>query len=267
MASRPAEIITGQALEKMRAAAAVAVQAFEMISPHVKVGVTTEALNEICHRFLVDEMKVTPAPLTKGFPKAICTSPNRVVCHGVPNDKPLRDGDILNIDISLEKDGYFADTCRMYLIGKNVSVQAKRIVQCAQECLYVGIALVKPGVSLRTIGRAIEKKARAYGYSVVREFCGHGIGSSLHQAPQVLHYDDPRGDDDVLKPGMTFTIEPMVNVGKADIKVLPDKWTVVTRDQSLSAQYEHTLLVTDTGVEVLTLRPEESMDAIMAFAG
>jgi methionyl aminopeptidase len=249
----------------MRIASKMAVSVLEMIAEHVKPGVTTNELNDICHRYMVDELKAIPAPLGyHGFPKSICTSPNRVVCHGIPDDKPIKDGDILNIDISLSKDGAFADTCKMFIIG-DCSIQAKRVVKCAQECIYSGIAVVAPGVSLREIGRAIEKRAKSYGYSVVLEYCGHGIGSALHQEPQVLHYDHPDSDKVILKEGMTFTIEPMINVGKSATKTMPDKWTVVTKDRSLSAQYEHTILVTNTGFDILTLRKEESLADILEY--
>lgn len=252
-------------IEKMREVAKLAVDVLEMIAPYVKPGVTTDELNDICHRHMVEIQKAKPAPLGyHGFPKSICTSPNRVVCHGIPDDKPLKEGDILNIDISLSRDGVFADTCKMFLIGE-CGIQAKRIVKCAQESIYAGIAAVEPGKSLREIGKAIEKQARSYGYSVVREYCGHGIGFSLHEDPQVLHYDHPSSEKTILTPGMVFTIEPMINVGKKDVKILPDGWTVVTKDRSLSAQFEHTILVTDTGFEVLTLRKEESLQDILNF--
>ncbi|OGT59944.1 MAG: type I methionyl aminopeptidase [Gammaproteobacteria bacterium RIFCSPHIGHO2_12_FULL_45_12] len=251
-------------IEKMRVSARLAVSVLEMIEPHVKPGVTTNELNDICHRYMVHELKCVPAPLGyHGFPKSICTSLNRVVCHGIPDDKPLKSGDILNIDISLSKDGAYADTCKMFLVGE-CSIQSKRIVKCAQEAIYAAIAIVKPGISLRDIGRAISIKAREYGYSIVRDFCGHGIGESLHEAPQVLHYDSRDSEHFILQAGMTFTIEPMINVGRKEVSVLKDGWTVVTKDHSLSAQYEHTLLVTETGFDILTLRKEESLTDIMA---
>jgi methionyl aminopeptidase len=250
-------------IERMRASAKIAVDAFTMIAPHVKVGVSTNTLNTLCHDFIVQHGAV-PAPLGyKGFPKSICTSPNAVICHGIPNDLPLQEGDILNIDISLSKDGAFADTCKMFFLGKP-SIMAKRIVKAAQEATYAGIAQVRPGQSLRAIGRAIEYCARQYKYSVVRDFCGHGVGERLHQEPTVLHYDDPSMDHYILTPGMTFTIEPMINVGSYQTRILKDGWTVMTRDRSLSAQYEHTLLVTETGVDILTLRPEEDLKTIFS---
>jgi methionyl aminopeptidase len=259
-------IKTREQIEKMREAGKLAVNVLEMIEPYVKPGITTNELDAICHRFMVDELKAKPAPLGyHGFPKSICTSPNRVVCHGIPDDKPIKDGDILNIDVSLSRDGVFADTCKMFFVG-DCSIQAKRIVKCAQECTYAGISVVGPGVSLREIGKAIDKQARLYGYSVVREFCGHGIGEALHEEPQILHYDNPSSEKTILQPGMTFTIEPMINVGKKEVKVLSDGWTVVTKDRSLSAQYEHTILITETGFEILTLRKEESMAEIYEFA-
>ena len=255
----------GEKIEKMRIAAKLAVDVLEMIAPYVKPGVTTDELNTICHNYMVDVQKAKPAPLGyHGFPKSICTSPNRVVCHGIPDDKALKDGDILNIDVSLSRDGVFADTCKMFLVGE-CGIQAKRIVKCAQESIYAGIAAVVPGRSLRDVGQAIEKHAHSYGYSVVREFCGHGIGFSLHEEPQVLHYDSAGSEKLIIKPGMTFTIEPMINVGKKDVKTLSDGWTVVTKDRSLTAQYEHTILVTETGFDILTLRNEESLDDILAL--
>ncbi|MFM8454011.1 MAG: type I methionyl aminopeptidase [Gammaproteobacteria bacterium] len=252
-------------ISKMRIASRIAASTLEMIGEYVKPGVTTNKLNEICHEYIIRH-DAKPAPLGyKGYPKSICTSPNYVICHGIPNDKPLKDGDILNIDVSLSKNGAFGDTCKMFFVGNKISRMGERIVQCAQECLYLGINEVKEGAPIRNIGRAIEKQARHYGYSVVREFCGHGIGEVLHKEPQILHYDDP-SQKAVLTLGMTFTIEPMINVGKPDLKILPDGWTAVTKDHSLSAQYEHTLVVTEQGVEILTLREEEDLQQILNFA-
>lgn len=257
------KFLDDEKLQKMRYAGTLAAQVLEMIEPHIKAGVTTNHLNEICHNYMVNELQCIPAPLGyRGFPKSICTSANRVVCHGIPNDKPLKNGDILNIDVSLSKDGFFSDTNKTYFVGE-ASILAKRIVKCAQHCAYSGIALVAPGVNLRTIGNMIERCARSYGYSVVHEFCGHGIGTKLHQDPQVLHYDHPESERIILEQGMTFTIEPMINVGKRYVRVLKDGWTVVTKDHSLSAQFEHTILVTHDGFEVLTLRRDESIEEIM----
>ena len=244
-------------INKMRVAGRMAAQVLEMIAPHVQVGVTTDHLNQLCHDFTVTEQQAIPAPLNyHGFPKSICTSLNHVVCHGIPNEKPLKAGDILNIDITVLNDGYHGDTSQMFLLG-NCSILAKRLVRVTQECLYLAIKQAKPGKRLGDIGAAIQRHAESHGYSVVREYCGHGIGRAFHEeALQVLHYGAP-GTGLVLEPGMTFTIEPMINAGKAPTKLLSDGWTAVTRDHSLSAQWEHTLLVTDSGVEILTLRNEE----------
>ena len=247
-------------IEAMRVAGRLTAQALMMIGEHVKKGVTTNELNEICHEFITKEHDAIPAPLDyNGFPKSICTSPNYVVCHGIPNDKKLKDGDILNIDVSLSKNGYYGDSCLMFFIGKP-SIMAQRLVQCAQEVIYLAIAQVKPGINLKNIGKLIQQHVeKKYNYSVVREFCGHGVGKSLHEENfQVLHYYEPKSADLILEPGHTFTIEPMINAGKRDIKILSDEWTVVTKDRSLSAQFEHTLLVTDTGFEILTLRDGEA---------
>lgn len=252
-------------ISRMRVACKIAAATLDVISPYVRPGVTTNELNDRCHAYIL-EQGAQPAPLGyKGFPKSICTSPNHVICHGIPNDKPLKEGDILNIDISLSKEGAFGDTCKMFFVGQKTSILAQRIVKCAQSCLYAGIRQVAAGKPLKNIGKAIEIQAKKYNYSVVREFCGHGIGESLHTSPQILHYYDPH-ETQVIKAGMTFTIEPMINVGKPDLKILSDGWTAVTKDHSLSAQYEHTLLVTETGVEILTLRPEEDLSSIFAIA-
>lgn len=250
-------IKTPDEIEKMRVAGRLASEVLTMIGPHVKAGVTTEELNTICHDYIVNEQNAIPAPLNyHGFPKSICTSVNHQVCHGIPGKKVLKEGDIINIDVTVIKDGYHGDTSKMFIIGKP-SVKAQNIVENAQECLYIGIDMVKPGVYLGDIGHAIQKHAEKNRFSIVREYCGHGIGRVFHEEPQVMHYGTP-GTREKLEAGMTFTIEPMVNVGKPQVKLLPDKWTVVTKDHSLSAQWEHTLLVTDTGVEILTLRDEES---------
>lgn len=249
-------IKTEEEIEKMRVAGRLAAQVLEMITPHVQPGITTNELNEICHDFIVNEQKAIPAPLNyKGFPKSICTSPNHVICHGIPNDKKLKEGDILNVDVTVIKDRYHGDTSKMFEVG-NTSVLAKRLVKIARECLLKGIEIVKPGTTLGDIGHVIQSYAESQRFSVVREYCGHGIGDVFHEEPQVLHYGHPNTGL-VLEPGMTFTIEPMINAGKRFTKLLPDKWTVITKDRSLSAQWEHTILVTQTGVEILTKREEE----------
>ncbi len=243
-------------IEKMRIAGQLAADVLDMIGPHVNAGITTNELDKICHDFIVDEQQAIPAPLNyHGFPKSICTSVNHQVCHGIPSDKRLKKGDVINIDITVIKDGFHGDTSKMFMVGKP-NVAAIRLSDVAQTALYIGINMVKPGVKLGDIGHAIQTYSESQHCSVVREYCGHGIGEQFHEEPQVLHYG--KADTGItLKEGMTFTIEPMVNNGKRDIKVLPDKWTVVTKDHKLSAQWEHTLYVTADGVEILTLRDEE----------
>ena len=259
-------IKTPEEIQKMRAAGRLAAEVLEVIAPHVRAGVTTGELDRICHDHIVDVQGAVPAPLNyHGFPRSICTSVNHQVCHGIPGDRVLKSGDIVNIDITVIKDGYHGDTSQMFLIGE-VSVQARRISQVSRECLLIGIAKVRPGIELREIGRAIQRHAEANGCSVVREYCGHGIGRQFHEDPQVLHYDDPKVQL-VLQPGMTFTIEPMVNAGKRQVKVLPDGWTVVTKDHSLSAQWEHTVLVTESGFEVLTVSAQMPAPARTATPG
>ena len=249
-------IKTPEAIEKMRVSARLAAEALEMITPYVKPGVTTDELNQICHDYIVNEQQAFPSSLGyNGFPKSMCTSINHVVCHGIPSDRVLKSGDILNIDITVLKDGYHGDTSKMFLIGK-VSVLAERLVRVTQECLYRGIAVVKPGCTIGDIGAAIQQHAHANRFTVVREYCGHGIGQNMHEDPQILHYG-VAGQGMVLQEGMTFTIEPMINAGKAGVKLLSDDWTVVTKDHSLSAQWEHIVLVTKDGHEVLTRRSEE----------
>ena len=251
-------IKTPEEIQKMRVAGHLAAEVLEVVAPHVQAGVTTEELDRVCHDHIVRVQGAVPAPLNyHGFPKSICTSVNQQVCHGIPGDRVLRGGDIVNIDVTVIKDGYYGDTSQMFLIGE-VSVQARRVSQVSRECLLLGLAEVRAGASLRTIGRVIQRHAEANGCSVVREYCGHGIGREFHEDPQVLHYDDPKTSL-VLQPGMTFTIEPMLNAGKRQVKVLPDGWTIVTKDHSLSAQWEHTVLVTPEGCEVLTLRSDESL--------
>lgn len=251
-------IKSGEEIEKMRVAGRLAADVLVMIGPHVKPGVTTGELDRICHDYIVEEQKAVPAPLNyHGFPKSICTSVNHQVCHGIPGDRRLKDGDIINIDITVIKDGYHGDTSVMFCVGEP-SIMARRVTEVARECLYIGIRMVKPGIQLGDIGHAIQTHAEANNCSVVREYCGHGIGREFHEEPQVLHYGSA-GTGLVLEPGMTFTIEPMVNAGKRHVKLLPDRWTVVTKDRSLSAQWEHTILVTEAGYEVLTKRPDEEL--------
>ncbi|WP_223295203.1 type I methionyl aminopeptidase [Allochromatium vinosum] len=248
-------IKTPEAIEKMRIACRLAADVLDMIEPHVQPGVTTEELDRLCHDYIVDHHAI-PAPLDyRGFPKSICTSINHQVCHGIPSNKRLKKGDIVNIDITVIKDGYHGDTSRMFFVGEP-SVLARRLVTVTQQAMMLGIAAVKPEATLGDIGHVIQRFVETQGYSVVREYCGHGIGEEFHEDPQVLHYGKP-GEGLRLKPGMCFTIEPMVNAGKRFIKVLPDGWTVVTKDRSLSAQWEHTILVTETGHEILTLRAAE----------
>ncbi len=245
-------------IEKMRVAGRLAAEVLEMIEPHVRPGVTTEELDRLCHDYIVNEQQAIPAPLNyKGFPKSICTSINHVVCHGIPNDKPLKEGDIVNLDITVIKDGYFGDTSKMFLVGK-VPEWAVRLCQVTQECLYKGISVVRPGARLGDVGEIIQKHAEKNGYSVVREYCGHGIGNVFHEEPQVLHYGRA-GTGLELKAGMTFTIEPMINQGRYETRLLGDGWTAITKDRKLSAQYEHTLLVTETGCEILTLRSDDTI--------
>lgn len=245
-------IKTPEEVEKMRVAGRLAAQVLDMIEPHVTAGVTTEELNRMCHDFIVDVQDAVPAPLNyKGFPKSICTSVNHVICHGIPGDKKLKNGDIINIDITVIKDGFHGDTSRMFCVGKT-SIRANRLVQICHEAMVLGIQQVKPGARLGDIGQVIQKFAEKSGFSVVREYCGHGIGRVFHEEPQVLHYGTA-GTGMELVPGMTFTIEPMLNAGRKETRLLPDGWTVVTRDHSLSAQWEHTILVTDDGFEVLTV--------------
>ncbi|MBP8202827.1 MAG: type I methionyl aminopeptidase [Pseudomonas sp.] len=251
-------IKTPDEIEKMRVAGRLAAEVLEMIGEHVKAGVTTETLDRICHDYIVDVQQAIPAPLNyKGFPKSICTSVNHVVCHGIPNDKPLKDGDVINIDVTVIKDGYHGDTSKMFMVGK-VPEWAERLAAVTQECMYKGIALVKPGTRLGDIGEVIQKHAEKNGFSVVREFCGHGIGAVFHEEPQVLHYGRA-GTGMALVEGMTFTIEPMINQGRAETRTLGDGWTAITKDRKLSAQWEHTILVTADGYEIFTLRSDDTI--------
>lgn len=255
-------IKTADEIEKMRVAGRLAAEVLEMIEEHVQPGITTNELDKICHDYIVDVQKAIPAPLDyHGFPKSICTSVNEVVCHGIPNDRPLKAGDIVNLDITVIKDGYHGDTSKMFCVGE-VPQFASRLCKVTQECMNLGIEMVKPGTDLRDIGKAIQKHAEENHYSVVREYCGHGIGAGFHEEPQVMHYFDPKEslfrEAVILEEGMCFTIEPMINLRKRQVTLdKNDGWTVRTKDRSLSAQYEHTILVTADGHEILTLRNEE----------
>ncbi len=249
-------IKTADEIVKMRQAGRLAAEVLEMVAEHVVPGVTTDELDRLCHDHIVKVQGAIPAPLNyRGFPRSICTSVNHQVCHGIPGDKQLKKGDIVNIDITVIKDGYHGDTSKMFCLGEP-SILARRLVQVTHEALWVGLNQVRPGATLGDIGHAIQTHVERHRFSVVEEYCGHGIGRDFHEEPQVLHYGK-RGQGLVLRPGMCFTIEPMVNAGKRFIKLLPDGWTVVTKDRSLSAQWEHTVLVTTEGREVLTLRQEE----------
>lgn len=245
-----------QDIEKLRISGRLAAQVLQMIGEHVKPGVTTAYLDDLCHDYIVNTLKVIPANVGyHGYTKTTCISPNEVVCHGIPSSKTiLKDGDIINIDVAVIKDGFYGDTSRMYYVGQ-VKPEAKKLVDTTYEAMRAGIHAVKPGATLGDIGYAIQSVAHREGYSIVREYCGHGIGQVYHEQPSVLHYGQP-GQGLVLKKGMVFTIEPMVNAGKARVKELKDGWTVVTTDQSLSAQWEHMVAVTDTGFEVLSPWPE-----------
>jgi methionyl aminopeptidase len=245
-------IKTPEEIEKMRIAGRLAGEVLQMIRPHVQPGVTTSELDRICHDYIVNVQQAIPAPLNyRGFPKSICTSVNHVVCHGIPGDKVLKRGDALNIDITVIKNGYHGDTSKMFFVGEP-PVAAERLARISHECMKIGIDMVRPGIRLGDIGHAIQQHAESNYCSIVREYCGHGIGREFHEDPQVLHYGK-RGTGLELREGMTLTVEPMVNAGKANVRLLPDGWTVVTKDHSLSAQWEHTCLVTRNGFEVLTL--------------
>lgn len=256
----PVTIKTPEEIEKMRVAGRLAAEVLEMIGDYVKPGVSTGELDRICHDHIVNVQQGIPAPLNYGnppFPKSICTSVNHVICHGIPSDdKVLKKGDILNIDVTVIKDGYHGDTSKMFFVG-DAPAHLERLVRVTQECLYKGIEIVRPGTQLGDIGHVIQQHAEDNYYSVVREYCGHGIGAGFHEEPQILHYGKP-GTGMALEEGMCFTIEPMINAGKAQSKILGDHWTVVTKDRKPSAQWEHTLLVTADGVEVLTRRNEET---------
>ncbi|GAA4405591.1 type I methionyl aminopeptidase [Quisquiliibacterium transsilvanicum] len=250
------EIKTSEDIAAMRVACRLASEVLDYITPFVKPGVTTGELDRLCHDYMVNEQGSVPAPLNyappgyRPFPKSICTSVNHQVCHGIPGDKVLKNGDVLNIDITVIKDGYHGDTSRMFFVGQP-SVAARRLCEVTYECMWLGIEQVRPGATVGDIGHAIQRHAEASGFSVVREFCGHGIGKRFHEEPQILHYGRP-GTGERFEAGMIFTVEPMINAGRREIRDLADGWTIVTKDHSLSAQWEHTVLVTDSGFEVLT---------------
>jgi len=255
----PVTIKTEEDIARMRVACRLAAEVLDYIADHVRPGITTGELDRLCHDYIVNVQQAIPAPLDyqppgyPPYPKSICTSVNHVVCHGVPGEKKLKPGDILNIDITVIKDGYHGDTSRMFYVGA-APIQAKRLSEITYDCMWRGIRAIRPGARLGDIGHAIQSHAESNGYSVVREFCGHGIGRKFHEEPQILHYGQP-GTGMPLQPGMIFTVEPMINAGRADIRQLADGWTIVTKDHSLSAQWEHTVLVTAEGYEVLTLSP------------
>jgi methionyl aminopeptidase len=263
----PVHIKSPQEIEKMRIAGRLAAEVLDFIEPHIKPGMTTGEIDRLCHDYMTGIQRTIPAPLNyappgyQPFPKSICTSVNHVVCHGVPGEKKLRHGDIVNVDITVIKDGYHGDTSRMFYVGQP-SIQARRLCEITCECMWRGIMAVKPGARLGDLGHAIQTCAESHGFSVVREFCGHGIGRKFHEDPQVLHYGQP-GTGIELQAGMIFTVEPMINAGKADIRQLADGWTIVTKDHSLSAQWEHTVLVTADGYEVLTVSPQAPANPVL----
>ncbi len=244
-------------INSMRVAGVLASEVLDFITPYVKAGVTTDELNTLCHNYMVDEQGTIPAPLNycppghKPFPKSICTSVNHQICHGIPSEKTLKSGDIINIDITVIKNGFHGDTSRMFFVG-TPSIAARRLVETTYQAMWEGINQVEPGKTLGDIGHSIESFTQSKGFSIVREYCGHGIGRKFHEPPQVLHYGKPKTGE-ILVPGMTFTIEPMLNAGKPDVRELSDGWTIVTKDKSLSAQWEHTILVTESGYEVMTV--------------
>lgn len=249
-------IKTSEEINKMRVAGRLAAELLDYIGPYVQAGTTTNEINQLCHDYQINVQKTIPAPLNYGnppFPKSICTSVNHVICHGIPDDKPLKNGDIINIDVTVIKDGFHGDSSRMYCVGE-VSPVAKRLIKITHECMMKGIEIVRPGARLGDIGYVIQQHAENNGYSVVREFCGHGIGARFHEEPQILHYGQ-KNTGMTLKEGMIFTIEPMINQGKRHLRILGDGWTVLTKDRSLSAQWEHEVLVTADGFEILTISP------------
>jgi len=252
------KIKSTESIKKMKIACKFASNVLDMITPYLKIGVSTNTLNDICHEYITKIQKAIPAPLNYlGYPKSICTSINEVVCHGIPGKDKLKNGDIINVDVTVNKDGYYGDTSKMFLIGE-VSSKAAELVKITQECLYLAIKIIRPGLRTGDIGAVIQKYAENHGFSVVREYCGHGIGTNFHEEPQILHFGT-QGTGIPLKAGMIFTIEPMINIGTYHTKVLNDGWTVVTADNQLSAQWEHTILVTESGYEVLTLRNKENI--------
>ena len=260
-------IKTPEEIEKMRVAGRLAAEVLEMIEPHVKPGVSTGELDRICHDHITNQQKAVSASLGyHGFPKSVCISVNEVVCHGIPSDdRLLKDGDIINIDVTVIKDEYHGDTSKMFIVGKP-TILGERLCRVTQESLYLSLRMIKPGIRLRALGREIQKYVEANDFSVVREYCGHGIGKGFHEEPQVLHYDADDGGV-VLQAGMTFTVEPMVNAGDYRIRTMKDGWTVKTKDRSLSAQYEHTIVVTENGCEILTLRKDDTIPAVLVNEG
>ena len=241
--------------ESMRKAGRLAALTLDYITPHVKPGITTEALDKLCHEFIIQHDAI-PAPLNyHGFPKSICTSINHVICHGIPGPKKLQKGDIINIDVTVILDGWHGDTSRMFFVGDKINIKAKKLVGVTYEAMMRGIECVKPGNTFGDIGHAIQSFAESQGFSVVRDFCGHGLGRTFHMPPEVVHFGKP-GEGPVMEEGMFFTIEPMINVGGWESKILQDGWTAVTRDKSLSAQFEHSLAITSTGYEIFTLSPQ-----------
>ncbi|HAT1879842.1 TPA: type I methionyl aminopeptidase [Legionella pneumophila] len=249
---------TPEEIKKMRVAGQLAASVLEMIEPYVIAGTSTKELEQICRQYIVEDLKAIPSTLNHyGFPACICTSINHVVCHGIPSEKKLKNGDIINIDVTVQKDDYIGDTSKMFLVG-NIKPFAKKLVEVTQECLYKAISIVRPGAHLGDIGNIIQTHAEQHGYSIVREFGGHGIGKSMWEDPHIMHFGKPNTGLR-LQAGMTFTIEPMLNLGRKEVKTLGDGWTVVTKDHKLSAQWEHTILVTDNGHEILTLRADEHL--------
>lgn len=248
-------IKTPEEIEKMRVSGRLAASVLDMIEPHIQAGVTTDQLNSICHQFITEELNAIPAPLNyRGFPKSICTSINNVVCHGIPGPRKLKKGDIVNVDVTVIKDHYHGDTSRMFMVGKP-SIRAKRLCDICYDCMMKGIEIIRPGLRLGDLGYVIQRHAERNGFTVVREYCGHGIGRVFHEDPHILHYGTP-GTGLEIVAGMTFTVEPMLNAGKKETRIQADNWTVVTSDGSLSAQWEHTILVTREGYEILTLSPQ-----------
>ncbi|HDS3848898.1 type I methionyl aminopeptidase [Legionella pneumophila] len=249
---------TPEEIKKMRVAGHLAASVLEMIEPYVIAGTSTKELEQVCRQYIIEDLKAIPSTLNHyGFPACICTSINHVVCHGIPSEKKIKNGDIINIDVTVQKDGYIGDTSKMFLVG-NIKPFAKKLVEVTQECLYKAISIVRPGAHLGDIGNIIQTHAEQHGYSVVREFGGHGIGKSMWEDPHIMHFGKPNTGLR-LQAGMTFTIEPMLNLGRKEVKTLGDGWTVVTKDHKLSAQWEHTILVTDNGHEILTLRSDEHL--------